>query len=130
MIKKGIRNIHPGEYLREELIAANGLSVTKVAAMLKVSRQAISNITNEKADISPEMALRIAKVFGRTPDIWLRLQAKYDLEIAAKKISRYKLMPYQPAREKIKVNLDISTWEAQIKKAIKAGRKPEKSMWD
>jgi len=98
MIKKGIRNIHPGEYLREELIAANGLSVTEVAAMLKVSRQAVSNITNEKADISPEMALRIAKVFGGTPDIWLRLQAKYDLEIAAKKISHFKLMPYHHTR--------------------------------
>ena len=98
MIKKGIRNIHPGEYLREELIAANGLSVTEVAAMLKVSRQAVSNITNEKADISPEMALRIAKVFGGTPDIWLRLQAKYDLAKAAKKISHFKLMPYQHTR--------------------------------
>lgn len=95
MIKRGIRNIHPGEYLREEVIAANNLSITEVAAMLKVSRQAVSNIINEKADISPEMALRIAKVFGGTPDIWLRLQAKYDLEIAATKISHFKLVPYQ-----------------------------------
>jgi addiction module HigA family antidote len=53
--------------------------------MLKVSRQAVSNIINEKADISPEMAVRIAIVFGGTPEIWLRLQAKYDLQIAAKK---------------------------------------------
>ena len=85
--------IHPGEILRSELIEANGLTVTEVAAMLKVSRQALSNIVNQKADVSPEMALRIATVFGGTPDIWLRLQAKYDLEIAAKKISRFKLMP-------------------------------------
>ena len=90
--------IHPGELLKSELIAASGLSVTQVAGMLKVSRQAVSNIINEKADISPEMALRIATVFGGTPDIWLRLQAKYDLEIAAKKISHFKLMPYQHTR--------------------------------
>ena len=63
--------------------------------MLKVSRQALSNIVNQKADVSPEMALRIATVFGGTPDIWLRLQAKYDLDIAAKKIKGFKLMPYR-----------------------------------
>jgi antitoxin HigA-1 len=69
-----------------------------VAGMLKVSRQAVSNIINEKADISPEMALRIASVFGGTPEIWLRLQAKYDLEKAAKKISHFKLIPYPHTR--------------------------------
>ena len=62
--------------------------------MLKVSRQALSNIINLKADVSPEMALRISTVFGGTPEIWLRLQAKYDLEKAAKKISQFKLEPY------------------------------------
>lgn len=87
--------IHPGELLKAELIEATGLTVTEVAGMLKVSRQAVSNIINEKADVSPEMALRIARVFGGTPDIWLRLQAKYDLEIAEKKISHFKLIPYQ-----------------------------------
>ena len=86
--------MHPGQLIKAELIEATGLTVTQVAGMLKVSRQAVSNIINEKADISPEMALRIARVFGGTPDIWLRLQAKYDLEIAANKISHFKLVPY------------------------------------
>lgn len=94
-LKRNMAIIHPGEILKSELIEANRLTVTEVAAMLKVSRQALSNIINQKADVSPEMALRIATVFGGTPDIWLRLQAKYDLEIAAKKISRFKLMPYR-----------------------------------
>ncbi len=98
MVKRKMPVIHPGELLKSELIGATGLTVTEVARMLKVSRQAVSNIINEKADISPEMALRIARVFGGTPDIWLRLQAKYDLEIAAKKISDFKLMPYQDTR--------------------------------
>jgi antitoxin HigA-1 len=94
MVKRNIPVIHPGQLIKAELIEANGLTVTQVAGMLKVSRQAVSNIINEKADISPEMALRIATVFGGTPDIWLRLQAKYDLEIAVSKISDFKLVPY------------------------------------
>lgn len=87
--------IHPGEFLKAELIEANRLTITEVAALLKVSRQALSSIINKKADVSPEMAMRIATVFGGTPDIWLRLQAKYDLEKAAKKISQFKLEPYR-----------------------------------
>ncbi len=66
--------------------------------MLHVSRQTISNIINERSVISPEMALRIATVFGGTPDIWLRLQAKYDLQLAAEKVKRIKLAPYHPGR--------------------------------
>jgi antitoxin HigA-1 len=98
MLKKNMRNIHPGEILREEVINSYGLTVKEAAGLLGISRQALSNVINEKADISPEMALRIAKVFGGTPDIWMRLQTKYDLQIAAKKISRFKLMPYQHTR--------------------------------
>ena len=98
MVKRNMPVIHPGELLKDELIEATGLTVTEVAGMLKVSRQAVSNIINEKADVSPEMALRIATVFGGTPDIWLRLQTKYDLAKAAKKISDFKLMPYKHAR--------------------------------
>jgi antitoxin HigA-1 len=98
MVKRGMPVIHPGELLKAELIEVNDLTVTEVASMLRVSRQAISNIINEKADISPEMALRIATVFGGTPDIWLRLQAKYDLQIAAKKVKQFRLTPYDSKR--------------------------------
>lgn len=86
--------VHPGELLKSELIKANGLTITEVANMLKVSRQTLSNIINLKADISPEMALRVAIVFGGAPEIWLRLQAKYDLDKAEMKISRVNLIPY------------------------------------
>lgn len=96
MAKRNMPVIHPGALIKSELIEATGLTITDVAGMLKVSRQAVSNIINEKADVSPEMALRIAMVFGGSPDIWLRLQSKYDLEIAATKISHFNLIPYQP----------------------------------
>jgi addiction module HigA family antidote len=69
-LERNIPLIHPGEFLKTELIEANELTVTEVAAMLKVSRQTLSNIINKKANASPEMAMRIATVFGGTPDIW------------------------------------------------------------
>ncbi len=97
-IKRVMPVIHPGEILFAELIDANGLTISDVAQILRVSRQSVSNIVNKKSDISPEMALRISTVFGGTPDIWLHLQAKYDLQIAAKKIKQIKLVPYKPGR--------------------------------
>ena len=98
MLKRNMRNIHPGEILREEIVNANELTVKDVAQMLGVSRQALSNVLNEKADISPEMALRIATVFGGTPDIWLRLQTTFDLQIAEQKVKQLKLTPYKHRR--------------------------------
>jgi addiction module HigA family antidote len=94
-IKRGMPVVHPGQFLKSELIEVNNLTVSELANMLHVSRQAVSNLINEKADISPEMAVRIATVFGGTPDIWLHLQSKYDLNMAAQKIKLLKLMPYR-----------------------------------
>lgn len=86
---------HPGRILYNELIKENNLKIVEVAASLSVSRQALSGILNGKAAITPEMALRIAVVFGGTPDIWLRLQYKYDLQAMALKVKKMKLRPYQ-----------------------------------
>lgn len=80
-MKRGIvHNTHPGELLREEILKANDLTVTDMAKMLMVTRPALSNVLNEKAAISPLMALRIAKVFGGSAELWVRLQASYDLK--------------------------------------------------
>ncbi len=97
-MKRGIRyNTHPGELLKEEILKANNLSVTEVASMLAVTRATLSNVINEKAAISPLMALRIAKVFGGTPEFWLRMQAAHDLRNAEIEISKRKLRlkPYK-----------------------------------
>lgn len=84
-MERGIKeNTHPGEILREEILNANNLTVKKAASLLKVARPTLSNVVNCKASISPNMALRIAKVFGGTPAIWLRLQTSYDLREAEK----------------------------------------------
>ena len=70
---------HPGEIIKEFCIEPLGLTVTKAAACLGVTRKTFSMLLNGKSGISPEMALRLSKVFGRTPEGWLRLQLQYDL---------------------------------------------------
>lgn len=96
MLTRKMRNIHPGEILREEVINANELTVTAAAKMLGVTRTTLSNILNGKSDISPEMCYRIAGVFGGTADIWANLQTKYNLRSIAEKVSTFKLTPYHP----------------------------------
>ena len=91
-----MRNIHPGQILREEIINANEITVTEAAKLLGVTRTTLSNILNQKSDISPEMCFRIAAVFGGTPDIWANLQTKYNLAVAAEKVKTFKLTPFHP----------------------------------
>lgn len=98
MLKRKMRNIHPGEILKEELIRSNELTITGAAKLLKVTRTTLSNIVNGKSDISPEMCYRIAAVFGGTPDIWANLQTKYNLRLAADKVKELKLSPYHPGK--------------------------------
>jgi addiction module HigA family antidote len=68
-----------------------GLSVTEGAKVLGVSRQALNNVVNGKAAISPEMAIRLAKAFGSTAETWLRMQLAYDLAAARKDESKIKV---------------------------------------
>ena len=70
---------HPGEIIREFCIEPLDLTVTETAKALGVTRKTLSTILNARAGISPEMAIRLSKVFGRTPEGWLRLQVQYDL---------------------------------------------------
>ena len=70
---------HPGEIIRELCVEPLNISVTEGAKALGVTRKTLSTLLNGHSGISPEMALRLSKVFGRTPDGWLRLQIEYDL---------------------------------------------------
>ena len=70
---------HPGDFIRSEIIEPVGLSVTAAAAALNVSRPALSNLLNSKADLSGDMALRIEKAFGVRMDTLMRMQASYDI---------------------------------------------------
>jgi antitoxin HigA-1 len=70
---------HPGEIIRELCVEPLGLTVTDAAKALKVTRKTLSTLLNGRAGISPEMALRLYRVFGRTPEGWMRLQLQFDL---------------------------------------------------
>lgn len=80
-MKKHESNIlHPGIILKEDVIAPAGLSITEAATLLGISRLSLSKVINEKGGITPNIALRIERVFGGKADLWLRLQRNYDLE--------------------------------------------------
>ena len=66
---------HPGRIVRQDCLEALELTVTEGAKVLGVSRQALNNLVNEDAGISPEMAIRLEKAFGSTADTWLRMQS-------------------------------------------------------
>jgi addiction module HigA family antidote len=70
---------HPGGIVRRQCLEPLGLSVTEAARGLGVTRQALSELVNEKTGISVEMAIRLAKAFGSSPEAWLGLQMAYDL---------------------------------------------------
>jgi len=70
---------HPGEAIRELCINPLGLSVTRAAKGLGVSRKTLSALLNGRFGISPEMAIRLSKAFGGSPESWLVQQAQYDL---------------------------------------------------
>src|SRR5437764_15342471 len=70
---------HPGLVVLQECIEPSGLIITDAAAALGVTRSTLSELVNEKRGISPEMAVRISKVFGGTGEGWLVQQAQYDL---------------------------------------------------
>jgi addiction module HigA family antidote len=82
---------HPGRSIRNACLEPLGLSVTEGAKVLGVSRQALNNIVNGKSGISPEMAIRLTKAFGSTPETWLRMQLAYDLAAALKSESKIKV---------------------------------------
>ena len=71
--------VHPGAIVREECLKPLGLSVTEGARRLGVGRQTLSHLVNEKASVSTEMAYRLSKAFGSTPETWLGMQMAFDL---------------------------------------------------
>jgi addiction module HigA family antidote len=75
---------HPGKAVRVACLEPLRLSVTEGAKALGISRQSLSNLINGKTGISPEMAIRLSKAFGSTPDTWIKMQAAYDLAQALK----------------------------------------------
>ena len=78
-IKRGLPPMHPGELLREDIVPFLGRTRAEIARLLGVSRQILHSILTERAPVTPEMALRLGKLCGNGPELWLNLQAQYDL---------------------------------------------------
>lgn len=79
---------HPGDFIRTEVIEAGGLTVTGAAEALGISRSALSAFLNGRANLSPEMAIRIEKAFGLKMEILMRMQSAYDIAQARRMAKR------------------------------------------
>lgn len=77
----GLRPVHPGEVLREDVIPASGLNKTKFADRLELSREALHNILSGKSAISTVVALKLSRLLGTSPEVWLNMQQAYDLAV-------------------------------------------------
>ena len=97
-LEKGVRMknpSHPGGFVKSEIVEAMGLSVTKAAKALGVTRPALSALLNERASLSSEMALRIEKVFGVSMDTLLRMQTSYDIVRTRLRAGEIELVPFK-----------------------------------
>ena len=86
---------HPGGFVRSEIVEGLGLTVTRTAQVLGVTRPALSAVLNERASLSPEMALRIEKAFGVSMDTLMRMQTSYDIARARQRADDIELVPFE-----------------------------------
>lgn len=86
---------HPGGIVKD-CIDDLGLSVTEAARVLDVTRPTLSRVINGRSGISPEMAIRLSLAFGSTPEMWLRLQAAYDLAQTRARTDKINVQRYKP----------------------------------
>jgi len=83
----GLAPTHPGEMLREDILPALGRPKTEIARLLGVSRQTLYDILNEKQPVTANMALRLGKLCGDGPRIWMAMQQAYDISRAEQELS-------------------------------------------
>lgn len=86
MRKKLLPSIHPGEILREEFMKPLGLSSNALARRLGVTTARVNEIANERRGITADTALRLARCFSTTPEFWMNLQQRYELEAARREV--------------------------------------------
>ena len=95
--------VHPGEIIKEDILPSVGLSVTATAKALGVSRQMLHDILAARRPLSAIMCLKLSRLFGGSPEVWMRLQAAYDLKKAEqnKKVMERvaRIVPVKPPEE-------------------------------
>ena len=88
---------HPGGIVRRQCLEPLGLSVTQTAVHLGVARQSLSELVNERSGVSVDMAIRLSKAFGSTPETWLNMQMAYDLWQARSRVDDIKVKRIEAA---------------------------------
>ncbi len=96
-LKMGMPPVHPGEFVRTEVIDELHLSIKKAAELLGVRTATLSDFLNEKSALSPEMAMRIEFAFGVKADLLLRMQALHDSQMIRARAGEFNVQPYKPA---------------------------------
>ena len=81
-VKNALPPVHPGEIIKQDILPSVGLSVTAAAKALGVSRQMLHDILAERKPLSAVMCLKVSRLFGSSPEVWMRMQATYDLKMA------------------------------------------------
>lgn len=97
MIKRKLAPSHPGEILREMFIKERNLTITEVAEGIGIARANLSAIVNERAGISPELAIKLSEAFGNSGEFWINLQKNYELWHAEKKVNRKNIRHFEEA---------------------------------
>src|SRR6202140_1280303 len=101
--RNGLPPVHPGEIIKEDILPSVGLSVTDAAKALGVSRQMLHDIMAGRKPLSAVMCLKVSRLFGSTPELWMRLQAAHDLKKAEqnKKVMQRiaRIVPVKPVDE-------------------------------
>lgn len=92
-----MRPSHPGEFIRAEILDELNLSIAKISEVLGVRRATVSDLVNETAALSPEMALRLEKAFGLNMETMLRMQALFDSHAMRSRADEIRVAPYQKA---------------------------------
>ncbi len=96
MLTMGMKPSHPGRILKNMYLDPLGLTITETAEGLGVSRKHLSGILNQKASISPEMAVRLSEAFGTSVELWIGLQSQFDTWHAQKTVSREGIKHFYP----------------------------------
>ncbi len=84
---KGLRPVHPGELLREDILPELKRTKTEIARLLGISRQTLYDLINENQPVTAQMALRLGKLLDDSPEVWLNMQRAYDLKIAEREMA-------------------------------------------
>jgi len=96
MATKKLRPVHPGDILRNDFLEPLGLTAYRLAKQLGVSRPTITQIVARRRGVTAEMALRLARYFGTSAQVWQNLQSQYDLEVATTKIGKAVIQKIRP----------------------------------